>query len=121
ETAETREGFLRAMPLLGRAESVAALGEALERLAAGTGSAFFVEGESGVGKSRLLEQLRRAAVGRGVCVLEGRGEASAQGPYRVFRLPLLRLALGPALRRSTTSSWRRSRLIRAAGCAWGAR
>ncbi|MGC4089363.1 MAG: protein kinase [Polyangiaceae bacterium] len=93
ETAETREGFLRAMPLLGRAESMAALGEALERLAAGTGSAFFVEGESGVGKSRLLEQLRRAAVGRGVCVLEGRGEASAQGPYRVFRLPLLRLAL----------------------------
>jgi serine/threonine protein kinase len=93
ETAETRESWLRALPLLGRTAVNAPLYAGLDDLARGRGSAFWLEGESGVGKSRLLEELRRAAIARDVFVLEGRGEASAPSPYRVFRLPLLRLAL----------------------------
>jgi tetratricopeptide (TPR) repeat protein len=85
--------LLRALPLLGRNAAVETLHNALSDGLSGRGSAFFIEGESGVGKSRLLEELRRAAVARGVIVLEGRGEASDRSPYRVFRLPLLRLAL----------------------------
>ncbi|MFZ5897034.1 MAG: serine/threonine-protein kinase PknK [Myxococcota bacterium] len=93
ETAETRESFLRALPLLKRDEVLQALKAALGALEDGRGAAFRIEGESGVGKSRLLEELRRVAVAKDVLVLEGRGDASAQSPYRVFRLPLLRLAL----------------------------
>lgn len=93
ETPETRESLLRAMPLRGRREVLDALRSALSELSSGSGSAFFIEGESGVGKSRLLDDFRRVVVARGVTLLEGRGESSVRSPYRVFRLPLLRLAL----------------------------
>ena len=93
ETVETRESFLRTMPLLGRQQVLAELCEALGALPAGRGAAFWIEGESGVGKSRLLEEVRRFALARGVLVLEGREEANAPSPYQVFRLPLFRLGL----------------------------
>ncbi|HET9930439.1 MAG TPA: AAA family ATPase, partial [Polyangiaceae bacterium] len=93
ETAETRESFLRALPLLGREGVTKTFRSALSRLEEGHGAAFLLEGESGVGKSRVLTQLRRQAIAAGAFVLEGRGEASPSSPYRVFRMPLLRLAL----------------------------
>jgi serine/threonine protein kinase/tetratricopeptide (TPR) repeat protein len=93
ENAETRESLLRAMPLGGRGDAAFALGSALTELLTGQGAAFFIEGESGVGKSRLLEDFRRTVAASGVLSLEGRGEASERSPYRLFRLPLLRLSL----------------------------
>ena len=93
ETAETRESLLRALPLLGRDDVEKKLRAALSGLARGRGAAFLLEGESGVGKSAVLTKLRRQAIAAGAFVLEGRGEASAPSPYRIFRLPLLRLAL----------------------------
>ena len=61
ENTETRESLLRALPLLGRSAVVETLHDALNEGLSWRGSAFFIAGESGVGKSRLLEELRRAA------------------------------------------------------------
>ena len=58
--------------LVGRASEVAELEAALERLAAG--GQWFVQlvGEPGIGKSRLLAELRRRGEDRGYLVLDGR-------------------------------------------------
>jgi len=47
------------LPLVGRATEVAALADRLDRLAGGRGQAVVITGDPGVGKSRLLGELRR--------------------------------------------------------------
>ncbi len=56
---------------MGRAREVAALESAVDRAAAGRGSAVLVAGDAGVGKSRLLDELAARAAGRGLRVLTG--------------------------------------------------
>lgn len=51
-------------PLLGRADAVEAIGELLDRAAAGDGGTLWFEGEAGIGKTRLLAQARPLAAGR---------------------------------------------------------
>ncbi|MGX5654940.1 ATP-binding protein, partial [Geodermatophilus nigrescens] len=58
-------------PLVGRAREIAALESAVDRAAAGRGSAVLVAGDAGVGKSRLLDELAARAAGRGLRVLTG--------------------------------------------------
>ena len=93
DTVETRESFLQAAPLVGRDREVALLHEALRGAVAGRGSAWLVGGESGVGKSRLLEELRALALVEGAIVLRGQEESEGGSPYRLFRDVLRRLAL----------------------------
>ena len=50
----------------------------------GTGSAWLVGGESGVGKSRLLDEIRSRAQVRGLLALSGAAEEN-QAPYAIFR------------------------------------
>jgi class 3 adenylate cyclase len=52
------------MPLVGREAELARLREALEELVAGRGQVVVVVGESGLGATRLLEELRMLAEGR---------------------------------------------------------
>jgi serine/threonine protein kinase/predicted ATPase len=92
ESSAHRESYLKAAPLVGRKQELALLTTALEDAIRGRGSAWLVGGESGVGKSRLLDEVRSRALVRGVVALAGRAEEN-QSPYSIFRNTLLRLAL----------------------------
>jgi DNA-binding SARP family transcriptional activator len=72
-----------ALPLVGRATERAALAAALEATAAGHGGELLLlVGDPGVGKTRLLEELRRLAGSAGAVVLSGRCfEAELVRPY----------------------------------------
>jgi hypothetical protein len=87
-----RESYLKAAPLSGRKNEINLLSNALEAAAAGRGSAWLIGGESGVGKSRLVDEVRSRALVRGVLALTGRAE-ERQGPYAICRDAVLRLAL----------------------------
>ncbi|MFY0573356.1 ATP-binding protein [Cystobacter fuscus] len=93
ETRDTRESYLRAARFVGRERERAQLEQALERAQTGQGEAWLVGGESGVGKSRLVEELRTLAMVRGAVVLRGQGVSHGGGPYEDFRAVLPWLAL----------------------------
>jgi len=61
-------------PLVGRQNELAALQRAIARLQAGEGGLVTIVGEAGLGKSRLVDELRRSVAGRHVDVqwVEGR-------------------------------------------------
>jgi len=68
-------GTLAPVPrICGREAEIQALGEALDRVAAGGPAIVLVEGEAGIGKTRLLTQVLRDAAGRGMGVAAGRAE-----------------------------------------------
>ncbi|MGY1747378.1 ATP-binding protein [Blastococcus sp. SYSU D00695] len=58
-------------PLVGRDAELARLLEAVDRAAAGRGSAVLLAGDAGVGKTRLLDELCARATARGLRVLAG--------------------------------------------------
>jgi predicted ATPase/class 3 adenylate cyclase len=74
-------------PIVGRAEERAALGERLQRLQEGRpGGVVIVEGEAGIGKSRLALDLLERARAVGVATLLGAGQSiEQQTPYRAWR------------------------------------
>jgi predicted ATPase len=92
ETSAHRESYLKAAPMTGRTEELSQLLIALHEAAAGNGSGWLVGGEGGVGKSRLLDELRSRAHIEGFLVLRGRAE-EAGAPYSIIRDSVLRLAL----------------------------
>ncbi len=88
ETAATRESFLQAAELVGREAELAALEAMLGEAITGKGGGALVGGESGVGKSRLLDELRARALVDGMVVLRGQATdagSAGGGPYHVFR------------------------------------
>jgi tRNA A-37 threonylcarbamoyl transferase component Bud32 len=91
DTLETRESRLASAPIVGRATELARLRTALEDAALGKGSAWLIGGESGAGKSRLLEELERLGLAHGFLVLSGQEQPDG-GPYRLWRDPLHALA-----------------------------
>jgi serine/threonine protein kinase/tetratricopeptide (TPR) repeat protein len=93
DTLETRESRLQAAPLVGRGSEVERLHAAVRDACRGTGSAWLVGGESGIGKSRLLEEVRTLALVHGALVLRGQEEREGGSPYRLFRDALRWLAL----------------------------
>jgi predicted ATPase len=60
--------------ICGREAEIQALGEALDRVAAGGPAIVLVEGEAGIGKTRLLAEVLEDAAGRGMQVAAGRAE-----------------------------------------------
>src|SRR5215471_1775887 len=60
--------------ICGREDEIRALGEALDRVAAGGPAIVLVEGEAGIGKTRLLAQVLQDARGRGMQVAAGQAE-----------------------------------------------
>jgi tetratricopeptide (TPR) repeat protein len=94
ETAATRESFLQAARLVGRDAELAQLVGAMElSQKENSGALWIVGGESGVGKSRLLDELRTVALVRGVPVLRGQGVAEQSALYSLWRPTLRALAL----------------------------
>ncbi|GIL14641.1 MAG: hypothetical protein BroJett038_33610 [Chloroflexota bacterium] len=93
ESVLLRESFLQASDFIGRENELNTLKSALHQALNGKGSAWLVGGESGVGKSRLLDELRTRALVRGGTVLRGQAVAEGGLPYHVWREPLRGLAL----------------------------
>ena len=67
----TRAPTLR---IRGRATKIAVLAEALDRVASGGPAVVLIEGEAGIGKTRLLDETLQDALGRGMQVAAGRAE-----------------------------------------------
>ena len=68
-------GALAPVPrICGREAEIQVLGEALDRVAAGGSAIVLVEGEAGIGKTRLLAQVLQDARGHGMLVAAGRAE-----------------------------------------------
>ncbi len=93
ESDAIRESFLQAARFVGRSAELAQLRSALDDAHAGRGSLWLVGGESGVGKSRLLEELRTRALIAGMITLNGQAVTSGALPYQLWRNPLRRLLL----------------------------
>lgn len=73
-------------PLAGRQAEVARLEAALAGLASGRGRVLIIEGEAGIGKSRLVQELARLVRERGWSGLIGAGQSlEQQTPYRAWR------------------------------------
>lgn len=93
ESAAIRESFLQAATFVGREQEMAQLSQALASAQQGRGSAWLIGGESGVGKSRLLDELRTQALVTGALVLRGQAVEGGGLPYQLWREPLRRLVL----------------------------
>ncbi len=94
ETAATRESLLQAAPFVGRQRELGTLLAALRGAREGRGGAWLVAGESGVGKSRLLEEIRAGALVDDVAVATGQVRSRAGGPYHAWQDVFLTLVLG---------------------------
>ncbi len=92
ETVSTREAFLQGTELVGRDAELGRLDAALAAHD-GTGEAVIVTGESGVGKSRLLEEASAHAMVRGARVLRGQSLHTGARPYEPWRAVLRTLLL----------------------------
>lgn len=92
ETQATRESFLQAAEFVDREEQKRLLVEALKDAISGNGGLWLVEAESGLGKSRLLDELRTLALVRGISVVEGQA-AKHRRSYHIFEDPLRTLTL----------------------------
>jgi tetratricopeptide (TPR) repeat protein len=85
ETAGTRESFLKAAPLVGRDEEIERLAETMQAARDGSGSAWLVGGESGVGKTRLLDETRTQALVDAMFVVRGHAMSQGGAPYHAWR------------------------------------
>ncbi len=94
ESAAIRESFLQAAAFVGRETEMNFLMEGLHASLEGRGSGWLIGGESGVGKSRLMDEIRTQALVRGAMVLKGQGVAEGGLPYQLWREPIRRLMLG---------------------------
>jgi tetratricopeptide (TPR) repeat protein len=93
ETVEIRESFLQAAQFVGRERELEQLSGALDAALAGHGSAWLVGGESGIGKTRLVDELRVLALVKGASVLRGQAIREGGRPFHLWRDVLRGLAL----------------------------
>jgi hypothetical protein len=85
ETDQIRESFLRAAKFVGREQEMSYLTGLLRTARAGQGVFILIGGESGVGKSRLVEELRTQALVDGVLVLRGQAVSDGRSYYQLWR------------------------------------
>ncbi len=97
ESHAIRESFLQAARLVGREAEMAILRESLQEALDGSGSAWLIGGESGVGKSRLLNEMSTRALIQGALALHGQAISEGGRSYHIWREPLRRLALATTL------------------------
>lgn len=93
ESTAIRESFLQAATFVGREQELAALTGALAQALQGHGSAWLIGGESGVGKSRLLDEVRTQALIAGALVVRGQAVEGGGLPYQLWRGVLPQLVL----------------------------
>lgn len=84
ETAAIRESYLEAAKFVGRQKEIDQLAEALKQAKVGKGAVCLIGGEAGVGKSRLLDELRTHALVAGASVLRGQAVREGGTAYQVW-------------------------------------
>lgn len=93
ETASTRNSFLHAAGLVGREAEMERLRLALPNAVSPERRPMLIGGESGIGKSRLLDELAVEAKVRGIRVLRGQARREGARPYESWRGVLRHLIL----------------------------
>ena len=93
ETAEIRESFLKGARLIGRDAEMDRLASALDSTFKGKGSSWLLAGESGVGKSRLVDEFRTLAMVKGSLVMNGQAIGQGRSPYQMWHNVLQWLTL----------------------------
>ncbi len=88
-----RDSYLRSAKFVGREKEMGILQDALEETAMRHGSAWLIAGEAGVGKTRLIDELRVYALIKGYTVVSGHAVADNKVPYQLWRDPMRRLLL----------------------------
>lgn len=94
ETAVTRDSFLQAAPFIGRQQELDQLMSLFAPNPATSPLAWLLSGESGIGKTRLLQELRTRALIQGVWVLRGQCQ-NGGGAYHLWQDILPPLLLMP--------------------------
>ena len=92
-TIESGKSFSCAASMVGRSEPFVQLVSSLDAAVEGRGGTALVAGPSGIGKSRLLEELALQATAKGAVVLRGQARSEAAAPYAVWRSVLCELVL----------------------------
>ena len=100
------ESYLEAARFVGRTEEIQNLRAALFEMIDGHGSLWLVAGESGVGKSRLVAELRNKALVEGVQVHVGQAMTEGAPPFFIFRDILRKLVLATDIADDQASSLR---------------
>ncbi|MEP7287714.1 MAG: protein kinase [Chloroflexota bacterium] len=93
ETTAIRESYLQSARLVGRDTELAELSSALTTTLDGHGSSWLIGGESGVGKSRFVSELRTLALVKGAVVLRGQAISEGSNLYQTWREVLRWLSL----------------------------
>ncbi len=99
ESSAIRESLLQTAKFSGRKDELQLLRTALDNISSpgvngdATSRTWLVGGESGVGKSRLLDEIRIRALVKGALVLRGQAITEGSIPYQVWRDPIRRLVL----------------------------
>ncbi len=88
-----RESYLQAARFVGRTKETETLINGLKQAQEGNGSLWLLGGESGVGKSRLTEEIRTWSLVNGVVVLRGQAIAEGGASYLLWRSVLRMLCL----------------------------
>jgi predicted ATPase len=84
EPSHVRDSFLIGAQFTGRAAELRTLRQALLATKVGLGTTWLIGGEAGVGKSRLIEELRSIALTEGLLVARGQAVKSDGSAYQVF-------------------------------------
>lgn len=85
ESQAIRESFLQANQFIGRDDELNLLQQALDNTIKGETAFYLVGGESGVGKSRLTDELRTVALVSGAIVLRGQAVDGGGLPFQLWR------------------------------------
>ena len=93
ESQLIRESFLQASEFIGRDAELKQLINGLEQTIDNGNAFFLIGGESGVGKSRLLDELRIEALVRSAVVMRGEGVEGGGLPFQLWRQIVRRILL----------------------------
>lgn len=103
ESDAVRESFLQAAKFVGRDTELDKLMVSLSELRNKRGSLWLIGGESGVGKSRLMDEVRTRAMVQGALVVRGQAVAEGGAPYQLWQETLQRLLISTDVGNSTAS------------------
>ena len=97
EQQHIRESYLEASQFVGRDHELKTLAMALQRVLDDDTLFYLIGGESGIGKSRLIEEIRTRALVAGALVVRGQSMSEASSPYQLWQDVVRHLCLTTTL------------------------